>query len=114
MARAVNKVILLGYLGADPEIRPTSGNTKVAGFSMATNETYLDREGNQRQRTEWHCVVCFDKLAASCGQYLTKGSRVYVEGRLQTRSWEENNGRRRSKTEIVANQVIFLDAVAKE
>lgn len=113
MARAVNKVILLGYLGADPEIRSTSGGTKVAGFSMATNETYLDREGNQQQRTEWHRVVAFDKLAASCAQYLAKGSRVYVDGRLQTRSWEEQNGKRRSKAEIVAVQVIFLDAAAK-
>lgn len=105
---SVNKVILLGRLGADPEIRFTPGGQAVANFRMATSETWTDKNQQRQERTEWHRVVVWGKLAELCGEYLKKGRQVYVEGRLQTREWQDRDGQRRFTTEIVANQVVFL------
>ena len=104
----VNKAILIGNLGADPEVRSTGGGTPVANFRLATSETYKTREGQRETRTEWHRVVTFGKLAEICGQYLKKGKQVYIEGRIQTREWEDQTGNKRWTTEIVANQMTML------
>ena len=85
----VNKAILVGNLGSDPELRHTGSGTTVANFSLATSENFKNREGERQTRTEWHKVVAFGKLAEICGQYLQKGKQVYIEGRIQTRSWED-------------------------
>jgi single-strand DNA-binding protein len=106
---SVNKVILLGNLGADPEVRFTQGGQAVANFRMATTDSWTDKNSNQRQeRTEWHRVVVWGKLAELCGEYLKKGRQCYVEGRLQTREWQDKDGQKRYTTEIVASQVVFL------
>src|SRR5450830_61755 len=107
---SVNKVILIGHLGADPEMSTTQQGTSLAKFRLATTETWKDRTSGERQeRTEWHSVVAWDKLAQICGEYLHKGKMVYVEGSLQTRSWEDpQSGQKRYKTEIKANNVIML------
>lgn len=104
----VNKAILIGNLGADPEVRSTSGGTPVANFRIATSETYTTREGQRETRTEWHRIVTFGRLAEICGQYLRKGKQVYVEGRIQTRDWEDQSGNKRYTTEIVCNQMQML------
>lgn len=104
----VNKVIVLGRLGADPEVKNVSANQTVARLSVATSENWTDREGQKQERTEWHRVVVWGKLADLCGKYLTKGRQVYIEGRLQTRSWEDPQGQKKYTTEIVANTVQFL------
>ncbi|HET9795573.1 MAG TPA: single-stranded DNA-binding protein [Thermoanaerobaculia bacterium] len=105
----VNKVILIGHLGADPEVSTTQGGTALAKFRLATTETWKDRSTGERQeRTEWHSIVAWDKLAQICGEYLHKGKMVYVEGSLQTRSWDDQNGQKRYKTEIKANNVLML------
>lgn len=108
MAKGINKVLLIGYLGADPEMRYTATGTPVCNFRLATNESYKDRDGNQQDKTEWHSIVAWQKLAEICGQYLTKGKQVYIEGKLQTRSWDDPDGNKRYKTEIVAREVQFL------
>src|SRR5690606_37079644 len=106
---SVNKVILVGHLGADPEVRFTPSGQAVANFRMATSETWTDRASGQRQeRTEWHRIVVWGKLGELCGEYLRKGRQCYVEGRLQTREWQDRDGQKRYTTEIVANQVVFL------
>ncbi len=106
---SVNKVILIGHLGADPEVSTTQGGTALAKFRLATTETWKDRSTGERQeRTEWHSIVAWDKLAQICGEYLHKGKMVYVEGSLQTRSWDDQNGQKRYKTEIKANNVLML------
>jgi single-strand DNA-binding protein len=105
----INKVILVGRLGADPEIRYTQSGAGVANFNLATSENWLDREGQRQERTEWHRVVVWGKMAETCSQYLGKGRQVYVEGRLQTRSWDDKDGNKRYTTEVVANTVQFLD-----
>ncbi|MDR5867833.1 single-stranded DNA-binding protein [Halomonas koreensis] len=111
MARGVNKVILIGNLGQDPEVRFTPSGTAVANLNLATTDTWTDRQSGQRQeRTEWHRVVMFNKLAEISQQYLRKGSRVYVEGRLQTRKWQDQNGQDKYTTEIVANDMQMLDS----
>ncbi|ATJ84394.1 single-stranded DNA-binding protein [Halomonas beimenensis] len=111
MARGVNKVILIGNLGQDPDVRFTPSGTAVANLNLATTDTWTDRQSGQRQeRTEWHRVVMFNKLAEISQQYLRKGSRVYVEGRLQTRKWQDQNGQDRYTTEIVANDMQMLDS----
>ena len=102
MARGVNKVILIGNLGGDPELRSTPGGTSVASFTLATNESWNDKDGTKQERTEWHRIVAWGRLAEICGQYLSKGRQVYIEGRLQTRSWEDKQGNQRKTTEIVA------------
>lgn len=104
----VNKVIVLGRLGADPEVKNVSANQTVARLSVATSETWTDKEGQKQERTEWHRIVVWGKLAELCGKYLTKGRQVYVEGRLQTRSWEDPQGQKKYTTEIVANTIQFL------
>lgn len=104
----INKVILVGRLGADPEVKTVSGGNTVARLSLATSENWTDREGQRQERTEWHRVVVWGKLAELCGKYLNKGRQVYVEGRLQTRSWEDQQGQKRYTTEIVAQTVQFL------
>jgi single-strand DNA-binding protein len=106
--RGVNKAILIGNLGGDPELRSTPSGTPVATFTLATNESWTDREGQKQERTEWHRIVAWGKLAEICGQYLRKGRQVYIEGRLTTRSWEDRQGNQRKTTEIVANQMLML------
>ena len=103
----VNKVILIGNLGADPEVRYTQNGTAVANFRIATTETWK-KEGEKEEQTEWHRIVTFARLAEICGEYLSKGSRVYIEGRLQTRKWEDRDGNPRYTTEIVAREMKML------
>ncbi|HEY7368315.1 MAG TPA: single-stranded DNA-binding protein [Thermoanaerobaculia bacterium] len=105
---SVNKVILIGNLGRDPEMRTTPQGTTLARFSVATTTSWKDASGARQDRTEWHDVVAWDKLAQICGEYLHKGKMVYVEGSLQTRSWEDQTGQKRYKTEIKANNVVML------
>ena len=108
--KSLNKVILIGNLGKDPELRYTNSGVPVGTFSLATNEQWKDSEGNVQERTEWHNIVAWQKLAEICAEYLKKGSKVYIEGRLQTKSWEDKNtGQKRYSTEIVANDMIMLD-----
>ena len=110
MARGVNKVILIGNLGRDPEMRYTQNQQPVANFSLATSDSWTDRATNERrERTEWHRVVCFARLAEICGEYLRKGSKVYIEGNLRTRSWEGQDGQTRQTTEVVAREMTMLD-----
>jgi len=109
----VNKVILIGRLGSDPELRYTPNGDAVANFRIATNRVWKDQEGNQQEKTEWHRIVAWRKLAERCGEYLKKGSHVYIEGRLETRSWEDKNGNKRYVTEITANRMQMLEAKAK-
>ncbi len=111
MARGINKVILIGNLGRDPETRYTQSQQPVTTFSVATSDSWTDRNTNERQeRTEWHRIVCFRRLAEIAGEYLRKGSKVYIEGRLQTRSWEDQDGQTRYMTEVVANDMQMLDS----
>lgn len=105
---AVNKAILIGNLGADPEIRHTASNQAVANLRVATNETWTDRDGKKQERTEWHRVVAFGRLAEQCRDYLSKGRQVYVEGRIQTREWQDKDGATRYTTEIAAHVIEFL------
>jgi single-strand DNA-binding protein len=107
----VNKAILIGRLGTDPVKRYTSGGTAVVTFSMATSSGWTNRDGQRQERTEWHRIVAWDKLAEICDQYLAKGRMVYIEGRIQTREWEDRDGNRRWTTEIVANQMQMLTPV---
>ena len=110
MARGLNKVMLIGRLGKDPDLRFTQGGMAVASFSMATSEEWMDKASNEKkERTEWHRIVAFGKLGEICGKYLTKGKQVYVEGRLQTRSWEQD-GVTKYTTEIVASDMQMLEA----
>ncbi|MFO7784426.1 MAG: single-stranded DNA-binding protein [Thermodesulfobacteriota bacterium] len=105
----INKVILIGNLGADPEVRYTTSGSAVANFRIATTEEWTDKNSGEKQsRTEWHRVVAFARLAEICGEYLHKGKQVYVEGRLQTRSWEDKDGNTRYTTEIVAREMQML------
>lgn len=104
----VNKVILIGNLGRDPEVRRTAGGTSVANFTMATTETYTNKSGEREQQTEWHRIVAWGRLGEFCGEYLHKGKQVYVEGRLQTRDWEDREGVKRRTTEINARTIQML------
>jgi single-strand DNA-binding protein len=109
--KSLNKVTLIGNLGKDPELSYTASGVAVAKFSIATNERWKDQDGNPQERTEWHNIVAWRKLAEICGQYLKKGSKVYLEGKLQTRSWDDKNtGVKRYTTEIIADDLIMLDA----
>lgn len=109
MARGVNKVILIGNLGGDPEVRYTPSGAAVVNVNLATNESWTDRSGERQERTEWHRLVLWSKLAEIAGQYLRKGSKVFVEGRLQTRSWDDQGGQKRYTTEVVVNDLQMLD-----
>ena len=105
----INKVILIGRLGSDPEVRYTPSGVAVANFSIATSEEWKDKDsGERRERTEWHRIVAWRRLGEICGEYLSKGKQVYIEGRLQTRDWEDRDGNKRYTTEIVASDVQFL------
>ncbi|MGD2038607.1 MAG: single-stranded DNA-binding protein [Desulfobacterales bacterium] len=105
----INKAILIGRLGSDPEVRYTPSGAAVANFSIATSEEWKDKDtGEKKERTEWHRIVAWRKLGEICGEYLEKGRQVYVEGRIQTRSWEDRDGNKRYTTEIVATDVQFL------
>ena len=101
----INKVILIGNLGADPEMRYTPSGTAVATLSLATSRRWKDKDGSQQDETEWHRVVVWAQSAEFCGNYLAKGSKVYIEGRLQTRKWQDQNGNDKYTTEIIANTV---------
>jgi len=105
---SVNKVILVGNLGRDPELRYIQSGQAVANFTLATNDRWRDKEGNNQERTEWHRIVVWGKSAENCAQFLQKGRSVYVEGRLQTREWEDKDGNKRQTTEVVAQTVQFL------
>ena len=107
---SVNKVILVGNLGRDPELRYTQQGTAVANFTLATNENFQKKDGSRDERTEWHRIVAWGKTAELCSQYLSKGRTVYIEGRIQTREWENKEGQKQKTTEIVAQTVQFLGA----
>ena len=108
----LNKVMIIGNVGTEPEMRFTPNGNPVTSFRMATSRIFTTSEGERKQETEWFTVVTWNKLAESCNQFLTKGKRAYVEGRLRTRSWEGQDGQRRSRVEIVADRVLFLDRQA--
>lgn len=108
--RSVNKAILIGNLGKDPELRHTASGKAVVTFPIATNRTWTGADGTPNEETEWHNIVAWDRLAEICQQYLQKGRKVYIEGRIQTRSWDDKSGQKRYMTEIVANQMIILDS----
>ena len=114
MSRGLNKVMLIGRLGANPEIRYTPDGNPVATFTVATNESYTNKNGERITQTEWHRVVVFGKLAEIVGEYYSKGKKVYVEGKLRTRQWEDRNGNKRWTTEIVANNLFILDSKGDE
>lgn len=107
--KMINKAIIVGNLGADPEVRYTQSGSPVATFNVATTERWRDQEGNQQESTEWHRIVAWRKLAEICGEYLHKGSRVYIEGKIQTRKWQDQSGNDRYTTEIVAREMKMLD-----
>ncbi|HJX70262.1 MAG TPA: single-stranded DNA-binding protein [Dehalococcoidia bacterium] len=108
----LNKVMIIGNVGTDPEMRFTPNGNPVTTFRIATSRVFTTAEGERKQETEWFTVVCWNKLAESCNQYLTKGRRAYVEGRLRTRAWEGQDGQKRTRVEIVADRVLFLDRQA--
>jgi len=108
----LNKVMIIGNVGTEPEMRFTPNGNPVTSFRVATNRVYTTPEGERKQETEWFTVVAWNRLAENCNQYLAKGQRVYAEGRLHTRSWEGQDGQQRSRSEIVANRVLFLDRQA--
>jgi single-strand DNA-binding protein len=109
---SINKVILIGRLGQDPELKYTPSGAAVCNFSMATSESWTDKQGQRQERTEWHRIVVWGKLAELCNQYLSKGRQAYVEGSLQTRSWEDQQGQKRYTTEVSARTVQFLGGQA--
>ena len=110
MSRSLNKIMLIGNLGKDPDLRYTGSGVAVATFSLATNESWKDQDGNQQERTEWHNIVAWRKLAEISGEYMKKGKKVFVEGRIQTRSYDDKNtGTKKYITEIVADNIILLD-----
>jgi single-strand DNA-binding protein len=110
MARGVNKAILIGNLGQEPELRYTGSGTAVCNMRLATNESYTNRDGEEVQKTEWHNVVAWGRLGEICNEYLDKGSQVYFEGSLQTRSWEDRDDNTRYTTEVKAQEMMFLDS----
>ncbi len=110
---SINKVILIGRLGADPELRYTPGGKAVASLRLATSEQWTGKDGEKTEKTEWHRVVAWGRLGEICGEYLKKGSQVYIEGRLQTRSWEDREGGKRYTTEIIALTMQMLGPAAK-
>jgi single-strand DNA-binding protein len=109
MSKSVNKVILVGNVGKDPEVKYTPNGTAVAKFSIATNERYKDRAGEWQERVEWHHIVAWQRLAEIVGEYVAQGSKVYIEGKLQTSSWDDKqSGEKKSRTEIVARELLLL------
>jgi len=114
MTASLNKVMIIGNVGSDPEMRFTPNGVPVTSLRIATNRVYTTPDGERKEETEWFTVVAWSKLAEQCNQFLTKGRRVYVEGRLSTRSWESQDGQRHYRTEVVAEKVLFLDRRAAE
>jgi len=112
MAGSVNKVILVGRLGRDPELKYTPGGAPVAKFSLATDESFKDKTGEKQERTEWHNIVAWNKLAEICGEYLTKGKLVFIEGSIRSRQWQDQAGNKRTSYEIIANQMQMLGSKA--
>jgi single-strand DNA-binding protein len=112
MSRSLNKAVLIGHVGADPEVRTTAGGTRVATFSLATSRRWTTRDGREHEKTEWHRVVAWGRLAGDVERFVRKGDRVYAEGRLEYRTWEDASGRTRYATEIVAQELIPLDSAA--
>ena len=110
MSRSLNKIMIIGNLGRDPELRYTAGGTPVADFSVATTERWKGSDGEFQEHTEWHNVAVWRRLAEIAGEYLRKGRRVYVEGKLRTRSWDGQDGQKRYKTEVMADSFIILDS----
>ncbi len=111
MARGINKVILVGNCGQDPETRYSAGGAAITNINVATSDSWKDKQtGQMQERTEWHRVVFFNRLAEIAGEYLRKGSKIYIEGRLQTRKWQDQNGQERYTTEVVANEMQMLDS----
>ena len=110
----INRVTLVGRLGRDPEMRQTGTGNPVVNFSVATNESWKDKNGEQQERTEWHKVIAWGRLAEICNEYLTKGKQVYIEGRLQTNEWEDKDGNKRYTTEVVANEMKMLGTRSEE
>ena len=110
----VNKVILVGNLGADPEVRYSSTGTPVTTFRIATSENWTNKDGQRETRTEWHRIVTFGKLGEICAEYLSKGKQIYVEGRLRTRSWEDRYGNKRWITEVVAQTIVMLGTAPEQ
>ena len=106
----INKAVLVGRLGKDPEVRHTAGDAMVTSFSLATEEQWKDKNGEKVEKTEWHRIVTFGKLAEICAQYLVKGKLIFIEGRMQTRSWDDKEGNKRYTTEIVASNMKMLDS----
>jgi len=109
---SLNKVMIIGNLGSEPEMRFTPNGNPVTSFRVATNRMYTTPDGERKQETEWFAVVAWNKLAEQCNQFLSKGRLVYAEGRLHTRTWESQDGQKHSRPEIVANRVVFLDRQA--
>jgi len=105
---SVNKAIIIGNLGQDPELKYMPSGDAVCNFTIATKDTWKDRDGNQQEKTEWHRIVAFRRVAEICGEYLKKGKQVYIEGKIQTRSWEDKDGVKRYSTEIVADRMQML------
>ncbi len=106
--KSLNKVILLGHLGRDPELRYTASGKAVATFTLATSFQWRDQDGNEQDKTEWHRIVAWGRLGEICGEYLSKGKQVFIEGRIQTREWEDQDGNKRTSVEIIANDLIML------
>ena len=113
MSQSVNKVILIGFLGQAPEVRFSQQGKPVGSFSVAVNESWKNVQGARQERVEWFRIVCFGRLAEVCGEYLAKVRHVYIEGRLQTRKWEDREGEKRTTVEVVANQMRILDRAPK-
>jgi single-strand DNA-binding protein len=111
---SLNKVMLIGRLGRDPEVRHTPEGTAVASFSLATSEFWTDKNGTRQERTEWHNIVAWNKLAELSRRYLAKGRQVYVEGRIRTRDWDDKEGNKRRTTEIIATQILFMGSRADQ
>jgi single-strand DNA-binding protein len=105
----LNKVMIIGNVGTDPEMRFTPNGNPVTSFRMATSRTFASTDGERKQETEWFTIVSWNRLAETCNQFLTKGQRVYVEGRLRTRTWEGQDGQKRNRVEVIASRVLFLD-----
>ncbi len=114
MARGVNKVILIGNLGRDPEMKYTAEGVAICNITIATSERWKDNDGEQQEKTEWHRIVAFKRLAEIMGQFLKKGSQVYIQGKLQTRKWQDQNNQDRYTTEVVASDMLLLGARATE
>ncbi|MBW1897356.1 MAG: single-stranded DNA-binding protein [Deltaproteobacteria bacterium] len=110
----VNKVILIGRLGRDPEVRYTPSGVAVANFTIATSEQWTNKDGEKEERAEWHKIVAWKRLGEICGEYLHKGSQVYIEGKLQTKAWEDRDGNKRYTTEVIAYTMQMLGAAGKE